>query len=61
MDNIKYDVREAVYNLSEKTGIGVKLIGKEYSFARCPYCNEKSDVKQKKFSIKISNDLQSVM
>ena len=51
MDNIKFDVREAVYNLSEKTGIGVKLIGKEYSFARCPYCNEKSDVKQKKFSI----------
>lgn len=51
MDNIKFDVREAVYNLAERTGIRVKLIGKEYSFARCPYCNEKAGINQKKFSI----------
>ena len=51
MDSIKFDVREAVYNLSERTGIGFKLIGKEYSFARCPYCNEKAGINQRKFSI----------
>ena len=51
MDSIKFDVKEAVYNLAERTGIGVKLIGKEYSFARCPYCNEKAGISQRKFSI----------
>ena len=55
MDNIKFDVREAVYNLAERTGIRVKLIGKEYSFARCPYCNEKAGINQKKFSINAGN------
>lgn len=51
MYNFDIDIKEAVYDLSRSTGISVRLVQNEFSFERCPYCNQKSDPKQRKFSV----------
>ena len=51
MYNFDIDIKEAVYNLSQQTGISFKKVRNEYSFVRCPYCNQKADPNQRKFSV----------
>lgn len=51
MYNFDIDIKEAVYDLSRSTGISVRLVRNEFSFERCPYCNQKSDPKQRKFAV----------
>ena len=51
MYNFDIDIQGAVYELSRSTGISIKQVRNEYSFTRCPYCNQKNDPNQRKFSV----------
>ena len=49
MYNFNINIPDVVSDLSRKTGIRFQLIRDEYSFSKCPYCNERSS--NKKFAI----------